>query len=75
MVERLGKLLAEYHISISDGHYHYVAQKVIEAMREPTEAMLTAAVYCDNRTDVGDSEGRKAFKQEWTAALDAALEQ
>lgn len=67
MLVRVAKALAylaDDDYDIHAGFWRDYAETAIEAMREPTKAMILAGVHHDN---MGDMEGR------WKAMIDVAL--
>ena len=68
IVERVARVLRAIDFTVGSPNYSQVAHALIEAMREPTEAMK--AVYGDADTD----EWREAMPEDvWQAMIDAAL--
>lgn len=66
MVERVARAICRHAMGGESDWSNFVAdaRSAIEAMREPTDAMIIAGVHHDN---MGDMAGR------WMAMIDAAL--
>lgn len=84
MVERLARVLAKMHGGDPDGGpnkarpiwmlYEVVAIAVIEAMREPTDAMLNRGGYhCITGAGAVSKGDLAQAKAVWKAMIDAAL--
>lgn len=74
MIERVARALAGYpHREPNDGHYAN-ARIAIEAMREPTEAMLRAVIPDEPDADPKDLRiCRELEAREYRAMIDVAL--
>jgi hypothetical protein len=67
MVDRVADAIA----SAGDASAHYLAEVAVKAMREPTEAMMSAHLaYCEGRYEFGNSPTMIGC---WQAMIDAAL--
>lgn len=73
MVNRIERVPADYFApnSISKNEIREAARAVIEAMREPTEAMIRAGQACDDST-TGFVQGADG-ETHWRAMIAAAL--
>lgn len=74
MVERVANTLKNFRpadgdVPLTDEVWCEVARTAIQAMREPTIAMLSAAWRCDEAYD--DSNG--TANDHWSAMIDAAM--
>jgi hypothetical protein len=69
MVHRLAHILMDADLEFES--YHSVAIRLIEAMREPTEAMVNAGYDADNGED--RNLGAKGAREAWTLMIDEAL--
>jgi hypothetical protein len=86
MSERIAKTMWEYwfcsdwppkrmaDLDMDAENFREVAHKVLAEMREPTEEMLNAVSWTEGVGDGGWTE-RAPFPKEYTAAIDAALEE
>jgi hypothetical protein len=77
MIERMAKAMCDAHIPGSwqtaewPQRHHYIdqARAAIEAIREPTQAMIAAA--CDDFDKRG--RGQQSYTHIWQAMIDEAL--
>lgn len=70
MVERVARALAnEEGYAYDPVPYNRRARAAIEAMREPTDAMVDAGGWLGGENGVGDSSARVV----WTGMIEAAL--
>lgn len=76
MVERVARAIAGCQQEIGADKWRYClpeARAAIEAMREPTDAMIMAAEWAEPEYREDDRDMAIQFKAEWRAAIDAAL--
>ena len=83
MVERVARAIHQrmkkggaykYEYEVDKFSFDILAIAAIEAMREPSEAMIAAADKChDGSMDCEGLWTRATFESEYTAAIDAAL--
>jgi len=80
MVERVARAIAAAADDTDWELYRSEARAAIEAMREPTEAMLAAVIpYPENTTvprptmEAATMADRLAFRSRWQDGIDAAL--
>lgn len=67
--------MAEYvRLAVEDGHYQAMARAAIEAMREPTDAMLDdGRDRANDYLDCGCYSSQETVGECWKAMIDAAL--
>ena len=72
MIERVAQAMADADDIPGTTHYEGMARAAIEAMREPTKAMLDAG--WEAPADVGlDGLLSESMRSSWCAMIDAAL--
>lgn len=89
MVEKMARAIArgdlgpdipvdmDAHMRHVREHYHALARAALEAMREPTEGMVEAAIrlYRHGNTEQFNNIMRDTVREYFAAAIDAALKE
>ena len=75
MIERVAAAIAMENEGWTKNAKDYIphARAAIEAMREPTDAMVMAAEWAEPEYREDDMDVGATYKAEWRAAIDAAL--
>ena len=75
MIERVAAVIAMKCEGWTKNAKDYIphARAAIEAMREPTDAMVMAAEWAEPEYREDDMDVGATYKAEWRAAIDAAL--
>lgn len=75
MIERVAAVIAMKSEGWTKNAKDYISHAcaVIEAMREPTDAMVMAAEWAEPEYREDDLDVGATFNAEWRAAIDAAL--